>query len=80
MLRNQLFGVEVEMTGITRKKAAMIVANVLETSPSRADSTCYCTRTITDQASRKWKIMIDSSINPQRNDDSLEALDEYRVE
>jgi Putative amidoligase enzyme. len=80
MLKNQLFGVEVEMTGITREKAATIVAEVLESTESTPDSTCYCTRTITDQASRKWKIMRDSSINPQRNDDSLEALDEYRVE
>ncbi len=80
MLKNQLFGVEVEMTGITREKAATIVAEVLGTTESTPDSTCYCTRTITDQASRKWKIMRDSSINPQRNDDSLEPLDEYRVE
>ena len=80
MLKNQLFGVEVEMTGITRKKAATIVANVLETTPSRPDNTCYHTRIITDQSSRKWKIMRDSSINPQRSDESLEALDEYRVE
>ena len=29
MLKNQLFGVEVEMTGITRKKAALIVAEIL---------------------------------------------------
>lgn len=81
MLKNQLFGVEVEMTGITREKAATIVAEVLESTESTTpDRTCYCTRTITDQASRKWKIMRDSSINPQSSDDSLEALDEYRVE
>lgn len=80
MLKNQLFGVEVEMTGITRAKAATIIAEVLGTTASRPDSTCYHTRIITDQSSRKWKIMRDSSINPQRNDDSLEALDEYRVE
>lgn len=29
MIKNQKFGVEVEMTGITRKKAADIVAEVL---------------------------------------------------
>ena len=33
MLKNQLFGVEVEMTGITREKAAKIVAEVLSTTP-----------------------------------------------
>lgn len=80
MLKNQLFGVEVEMTGITREKAARLVAGVLGTSPSHPESNCYHTRTIADQAARKWKIMRDSSITPIRNDDTSEPLDEYRVE
>lgn len=80
MLKNQLFGVEIEMTGITRKKAADIVAEVLGTTASRADRTCYQTRTIVDMAARKWKIMRDSSISPVRNDDTHESLDDYRVE
>ena len=80
MLKNQLFGVEVEMTGITREKAARLVAEVLRTTPSHPESNCYHTRTIADQAARKWKIMRDSSITPIRNDDTIEPLDEYRVE
>lgn len=80
MLKNQLFGVEVEMTGITREKAARLVAGVLGTTPSHPESNCYHTRTIADQAARKWKIMRDSSITPIRNDDTSESLDEYRVE
>lgn len=80
MLKNQLFGVEVEMTGITREKAAHLVAGVLGTTPSHPESNCYHTRTIADQAARKWKIMRDSSITPIRNDDTIEPLDEYRVE
>lgn len=80
MLKNQLFGVEVEMTGITREKAARLVAGVLGTTPSHPESNCYHTRTIADQAARKWKIMRDSSITPTRNDDTIEPLDEYRVE
>lgn len=80
MLKNQLFGVEVEMTGITREKAARLVAEVLGTTPSHPESNCYHTRTIADQAARKWKIMKDSSITPIRNDDTIEPLDEYRVE
>ena len=80
MLKNQLFGVEVEMTGITREKAARLVAGVLGTTPSHPESNCYHTRTIADQAARKWKIMRDSSITPLRNDDTSEPLDEYRVE
>ena len=80
MLKNQLFGVEVEMTGITIEKAARLVAGVLGTTPSHPESNCYHTRTIADQAARKWKIMRDSSITPIRNDDTIEPLDEYRVE
>lgn len=80
MLKNQLFGVEVEMTGITREKAARLVAEVLRTTPSHLESNCYHTRTIADQAARKWKIMRDSSIEAIRNDGTSEPLDEYRVE
>ena len=80
MLKNQLFGVEVEMTGITREKAARLVAEVLGTTPSHPESNCYHTRTIADQAARKWEIMRDSSIEAIRNDGTSEPLDEYRVE
>lgn len=80
MLRNQLFGVEVEMTGITREKAAVLVGEILGRQPSRPDGGCYHTRTILDSAARKWKVMRDSSIEPCRNDGTTESLDEYRVE
>lgn len=80
MLKNQKFGVEVEMTGISRERAAKVVAEVLGTTPSRPDSTCYETRTIADQAARKWKVMRDSSIHPIRNDGGSESIDQYRVE
>ncbi len=80
MLKNQLFGVEVEMTGITREKAATIVAEVLGVTPSHPNDSCYETRTIVDQTARKWKVMRDSSISPIRNDNSNAPMDEYRVE
>ena len=80
MLKNQLFGVEVEMTGITREKAARLVAEVLRTTPSHPESNCYHTRTIADQAARKWKIMRDSSIEAIRNDGTSEPLDDSIVE
>ena len=80
MLKKQLFGVEVEMTGITREKASAIIAEVLGTIASRPDNTCYKTRIITDQAARIWKVMRDSSITPIRNDGGNDSMDEYRVE
>lgn len=80
MIKKQRYGVEVEMTGITRAKAASIIAEVLGTRASSADGTCYHTITIKDQSSRTWKVMRDSSINPVRNDGTNEYMDEYRVE
>ena len=80
MLKNQLFGIEVEMTGITREKAATIIAETFGTIPSCPSSSCYKTRTITDQKDRKWKIMRDSSITPIKNDNGNASTDEYKVE
>lgn len=80
MIKKQRYGVEVEMTGITRAKAASIIAEVFGTRASSADGTCYHTITIKDQSSRTWKVMRDSSINPARNDGTNEYMDEYRVE
>ena len=54
MLKNQLFGVEVEMTGITREKAARLVAEVLGTTPSHPESNCYHTRTIAKKHIRQF--------------------------
>lgn len=79
MLRNQLFGVEVEMTGITRKKAASIIAEILGTTPSKPDNTCYKTQIIMDHSFRKWKVMRDSSITPIKNIGNA-PMDEYKVE
>lgn len=75
MMKQQRFGVEIEMTGISRGKAADVVAKVLDSSVSFPDSTCYHTRLITDHAGRIWKVMRDSSIVPQPTSD-----DEFRVE
>lgn len=80
MLKNQKFGVEIEMTGITRAKAADLVAEILRSRPSRPSGNCYHTREIKDQAARVWKVMRDSSINPIRNDGTSDDWDEYKVE
>ena len=78
MLKEQKFGVEIEMTGITRKQAANIVAKALNSTSSEANSTGYHTRKIEDNSHRIWKVMRDSSINPYKSGSSDE--DEYRVE
>ncbi len=80
MLKNQKFGVEIEFTGITRRKAAETVQNIIHGSSSGADNSRYEVRTIEAPDGRKWKVMRDGSINPARNDDTREYMDEYRVE
>lgn len=59
--------------------AADAVAEIIGTTASRPDHTCYQTRTIQDSQGRKWKVMRDSSINPIRKV-GTENTDEYRVE
>lgn len=80
MLKEQRFGVEIEMTGITRERAASIVANMFGSIVSGPVYDAYYTRKILDSQCRVWKVMRDSSIDPVRNDGSRDALDEYRVE
>ena len=79
LLKKQNYGVEVEFTSISRKMAADAVAEIIGTTASRPDHTCYQTRTIQDSQGRKWKVMRDSSINPIRKV-GTENMDEYRVE
>lgn len=79
LLKKQNYGVEVEFTGISRKMAADAVAEIIGTTASRPDHTCYQTRTIQDSQGRKWKVMRDSSIHPIRKV-GTENMDEYRVE
>lgn len=80
MIKKQNFGIEIEMTGITRAKAAGIVAQVIGGTAGRPACNCYHTIDIKDNKGRKWKVMRDSSINPERNDGTRENTDEYRVE
>ncbi len=79
-LKDQKFGVEIEFTGITREKAANIVAAALDSRASEPASNCYHTRTIQDVEGRTWKVMRDSSIYARRSDTETSCMDEYKVE
>lgn len=78
MLKEQKFGVEIEMTGITRSEAATVVAKVLNSRASAPMGSCYHTRTIIDNLGRKWKIMRDSSISAKAK--VGRTTDEHKVE
>lgn len=80
MIQKQKFGVEIEMTGITRQKAANLIGSILGSSPSSLSNGVYKTITIEDNKGRSWKVMRDSSIAPIINDNTDENIDEYKVE
>ena len=61
-IQNQNFGVEIELTGITRKKAASIIAEYFGTTFTYIGGS-YKTFETEDKQGRKWKAMIDSSIH-----------------
>ena len=45
-MKNQTFGIEFEMNGILRTKAAQVIAEHFGTHPSQPEGGCYYTQTI----------------------------------
>jgi len=74
MIKMQHFGVEIEMTGISRGNAAQVIATFFSSSVAGPFGSTYQERRIKDRKNRVWKVMRDSSINPQPSND------EFRVE
>lgn len=65
MLKEQNFGVEIELTGITRAKAASTIAEYFGTQ-SRHAGTYYDRYEAIDRKGRKWQAMSDASIYTTR--------------
>lgn len=76
-MQNQKFGIEIEMTGLTRQKAAEVIANYFN-SYSHYDGGGYKAYSVMDNQDRIWKIMYDSSITAECR--ARYADDEYKVE
>lgn len=66
-MKDQTFGVEVEMNHITRDKAAMLVASYFGTNNYRYTGGGYDTWSAWDRQGREWKFMTDSSIAGPRS-------------
>ena len=64
-IKDQYFGTEIEMTGITRQRAAEVVAEMLGTE-AYYDGTTYGVWSVIDLEGKKWKFMSDGSIYTQR--------------
>lgn len=80
-MRTQRFGIEIEMTGITRKKAAETIAAYFGTE-SFYLGTYYKTYGAKDRQGRTWKATYDSSIIAQKKSGgrTVQAADEYKCE
>ena len=80
-MRTQRFGIEIEMTGITRKKAAEAIAEYFGTE-SFYLGTYYKTYGAKDRQGRTWKATFDSSIIAQKKSGgrTVRAADEYKCE
>ena len=86
-MKEQCFGVEIEMTGVTREEAAQALADYFRTTPRYYGHT-YDSWTVQDPAGKKWKLMSDSSIHPEcQGEDGYLRLDKdskegkpYKVE
>lgn len=76
------FGIEMEMTGITRAQAANLMGAFFGTGRGTHKGGAYDTYTASDAKGRTWKAMSDSSIWAQRKvDGQIEgATNEYRTE
>ena len=61
-MRNQNFGIEIEMTGLTRCAAAKIIAGHFDSEAVHVGGG-YDAYTIRDDQNRQWKIMSDASIH-----------------
>lgn len=64
-MKTQKFGIEIEMTGITRKTAAQVIARYFGTSLLYIGGS-YNTYTAEDRQGRVWKAMSDASITCQK--------------
>ena len=80
-LKEQRFGIEIEMTGITREAAAETVAEYFGTR-SRYIGTYYDVYAALDPEGRQWKFMSDGSIDAQKRvgGKKISADREYQTE
>ena len=78
-IKNQNFGVEIELTGITRTNAAKIIAKHFNTGDIMVGDDYYRSRFALDSKGRKWRCMSDGSIRCETNT-RQPVSDEYSCE
>ena len=66
-IQGQDFGIEIEMTGLTRSRAAEVIAEYFGTT-KEYEGSFYDTYFTRDTTGRKWKVMSDGSLDCQRKE------------
>ena len=81
-MKTQKFGIEIEMTGITREQAAKVIAAYFQTGETNYVGGTYRTYEAEDCKGRAWKAMYDSSIVAEKKvgGSITSAGDEYKTE
>lgn len=80
-MKGQAFGIEIELTGITREQAAQTIATHFGTSPIYEGGS-YGKYTADDNQGRKWQVVNDASITAEKKAGGriTAASDDYKVE
>ena len=60
-MREQRFGIEIELTGLTRRAAADIIGDYMGTTPVYIGGFYYVYE-IPDREGRQWRVVLDNSI------------------
>jgi len=77
-MKNQNFGIEIELTGISRRDAARVIANFYGTQETYVGGAYNAYEALTDDG-RKWKIVRDASIRPETKTGAILG-DDYKTE
>lgn len=80
-MKEQRFGIEIEMTGLSRQRAAESLAEYFG-RPFSADGGYYGEYSVLDSQNRHWKVMSDGSITTQKKEERrvVPADSAYSVE
>lgn len=77
-MENLTIGIEIEMTGITRKQAARTLANYFGTTPDYIGG-AYDASTVKDRQGRTWKVMSDGSLRTETKNARGETVSAGRL-
>ena len=80
-MKEQRYGIEIEMTGLSRQRAAQVLAEHFGT-PLSDDRGYYGSYSVLDNQSRRWKVVSDGSITTQKKERGqiISADNSYSVE